>query len=319
VTTPGAGQEKLRPGDAVELRSPAEIAATLDGSATLDQLPFMPEMLEFFGRRLHVARRALTVCYLGPGPLRRFPTDNVVTLEDVRCSGAAHDACPKSCTIFWHEAWLRKAAPGSEPIHADSQQVDILRRRLRASSGPRTYFCQASELPMATRTLSRLERVTQFARALRAGNFTALEMARRLATSVFWWTRKKLFGAYPRGGGRPEPAEPLNLQPGEWVRVKSLQNIMETLDESGHHRGLLFSPDMRLWCGQKLRVKTRLDKIIVDGTGKVRNLRDTVLLEGSTCGCSHIGLSTGSCCRAEFSYWREIWLRRCEPAAADAG
>jgi hypothetical protein len=55
-------------------------------------------------------------------------------------------------------------------------------------------------------------------------------------------------------------------------------------------------------------VKARLDKIIVDGTGEMRRLTNTVSLEGSLCGCAQIAF--GGCSRCEFVYWREIWLRR---------
>jgi hypothetical protein len=119
---------------------------------------------------------------------------------------------------------------------------------------------------------------------------------------------------YARGSSETTPAEGLNLQPGEWVEVKSMQSIIETLNERGDNRGLHFSDDMRLWCGRRCRVKGRLDKIIVDGTGQMRQLRNTVLLEGSTCGCSYMGSCMGSCmggcARGELTYWREIWLRR---------
>ena len=37
---------KLRAGDSVEVRTPQEIAGTLDANGTLDGLPFMPEMVE---------------------------------------------------------------------------------------------------------------------------------------------------------------------------------------------------------------------------------------------------------------------------------
>ena len=85
---------------------------------------------------------------------------------------------------------------------------------------------------------------------------------------------------------------------------------METLDGRGNNRGLGFSLDMRLFCGRRLRVRARLDKIIVDGTGKMRQLRNTVSLEGSTCGCEYMGFSMDGCSRCELTYWREIWLRR---------
>jgi hypothetical protein len=317
--------ERLRPGDLVELRPPDEISRTLDGDAARDHLPFMPEMLEFYGRRFRVARRAITLCCYLPGreSRRGFQADNVVTLEGVRCSGGAHDGCPKACTIFWHEAWLKRADRDVAAPHVDLPGVEALRSRLKVSSGAATYFCQASELHKATHALSRWERVTRYVRGLRAGNFSILEMANSLAIYVLWTLRRKLFDVYPRGNCKVTPAETLKLQPGEWVEVKPLKSILKTLDDRGLNKGLWFSPDMRLWCGRKTRVKSRLDKIIVDGSGKVRKLKNTVLLEGSTCGCSYLALGMAGCSRCEFTYWREIWLRRCDapdpaPAVGDA-
>ena len=71
-TTPGAGLQTteataqqllgLRIGEVVEVRSQAEILATLDERGELESLPFMPEMLQFCGRRFRVARLALKLC-----------------------------------------------------------------------------------------------------------------------------------------------------------------------------------------------------------------------------------------------------------------
>jgi hypothetical protein len=79
----------LRAGDVVEVRSREEILATLDPDGTLDALPFMPEMLEFCGKRFTVAKRADKTCdTIQHSGLRRM-TDTV-HLEGTRCSGAAH-------------------------------------------------------------------------------------------------------------------------------------------------------------------------------------------------------------------------------------
>jgi hypothetical protein len=40
----------------------------------------------------------------------------------------------------------------------------------------------------------------------------------------------------------------------------------------------------------------------------MRQMRNTVYLAGSHCGCSQAAF--GGCTRGEFCYWREIWLRR---------
>ena len=95
---------------------------------------------------------------------------------------------------------------------------------------------------------------------------------------------------------------------GEWVEVKPMISITETLNETAHNRGLWFSPDMRQLCGSKQKVEKKIERIIVDGTGEMRQLRNTVFLEGSYCGCSYVAF--GGCPRCEYVYWREIWLRR---------
>lgn len=95
---------------------------------------------------------------------------------------------------------------------------------------------------------------------------------------------------------------------GELVEVKPMASIVGTLNAKAYNRGLWFSPDMRLLCGQRRKVERRLNKIIVDGTGEMRQLQNTVYLEGSMCGCPHVAF--GGCSRCEFVYWREIWLRR---------
>ena len=119
-----------------------------------------------------------------------------------------------------------------------------------------------------------------------------------------------LLGDY-RVGSSKVPGEILNLQPGELVEVKSVKDIIDTLDDKACHRGLLFMRGMRGFCGRQYRVKDRIDRIIVDGTGQMRQLRNTVQLEGSLCGCAYQGV--GGCSRREINYWREIWLRRSQP------
>ena len=304
---------KLRPGDLVEVKAPEEILQSLDTDGTLDQLPFMPEMVEFCGKRFQISKRVLKTCYYterNAAGFRRFKINDVVLLDGLRCSGAAHDGCQKACMIFWREAWLRKVEQTAVQSHIDLQSIEQLRGRLTVSTGPGSYYCQASELKRATHSLSSREKIERYLDGLRAGNFSAAQMARSIAIWLFWRIRRRFLGLYPRGKSGPTPIESLNLQPGEWVEVKSVQSIMETLNEHGHNRGLGFSLDMRLLCGRRLRVRARLEKIIVDGTGKMRQLRNTVSLEGSTCGCAFLGFGMDGCSRCELTYWREIWLRR---------
>ena len=235
---------RLCRGDLVEVKPPDEIVQTLDAEGALDHLPFMPEMLEFCGRTFRVSRRALTICISGPdtGVPRGFRVDDVVTLDSVRCSGAAHDGCQKACMIFWREAWLRKVEDTAVRSQVDLRGMDQLRARLKVSTGPKIYYCQASELSKATQPLSRWEKWGRYLSGLRAGNFNVLQMALSIGIWLFWFKIRRMFlGVYARGSSEPTPAEGLNLQPGEWVEVKSMQSIIETLNERGDNRGLHFS------------------------------------------------------------------------------
>jgi hypothetical protein len=302
---------QIRPGDVVEVKSPREIIQTLDADGALDHVPFMPEMIESCGRRFRVSKQVVTTCCTGASP-RAFRGDGVFTLDGLRCSGAAHDGCQKACMIFWREPWLRKvdeAVMGSESQPEDSER---LRARLKTSTGPRTFYCQASELLKASDFLSRWERVDACVREVRVGNCSVAQMAQRIGIFVFWRIRRLLLGPYPRGKSKSTPGERLNLRPGERVEVKPIQRIVETLNEAGNNRGLRFSPDMRVLCGEPQEVMGRIDKIIVDGTGEMRQLHDTVRLKGSVCGCAH--LTFGGCSRNEILYWREIWLCRSRSA-----
>lgn len=98
--------------------------------------------------------------------------------------------------------------------------------------------------------------------------------------------------------------ENLNLQPGELVEVKSELEILETLDEHGRQRGLLWMPTMAKFCGNRYKVQKRVAAIMLESTGELRKIRNTVLLEGVMCEDLY------GCDRLCFHYWREAWLRR---------
>src|SRR5580765_143377 len=82
---------KFFAGDRVVVRSPQEILSTLDSNGTLDNHPFMPEMLDYCGKSFRVHRRVEKTCVEAPPPIepnRRFAKDDVVTLDGLRCDGS---------------------------------------------------------------------------------------------------------------------------------------------------------------------------------------------------------------------------------------
>jgi len=104
--------------------------------------------------------------------------------------------------------------------------------------------------------------------------------------------------------------EVLDLQPGEFVQIRSLDEIRSTLDENGKYKGLYFMPEMEDFCGNKYRVFKKVRSITLESNGEVRKLRSpTVFLEGVYCD----GKRHNDCDRSCLLFWREAWLKRTEP------
>jgi hypothetical protein len=302
---------RLRAGDWFEVRSAQEIARTLDAEGTLDGLPFMPEMLEHCGHRYRLLRRAEKTCLEGSDSLytsREFHNNDVVLLDQSRCSGADHDGCQRLCMKFWKLAWLRKVdgdAPAAAPY---PQGQEVLRRQLKTMSSPEQYFCQSTELGKATKLNRRSTILGKAYREVRSGAVSAPDMVKMIVVPLFRKMRDALVGR-PKllGTLTRTPVGSLGLQPGELVEVKTLEEMRATLDRKGRNRGLICDLELKRFCGMKYRVKGRLDRMISEATGKMRKVEGTVILDGNTCLCAW---TIGGCPRMDFCYWREAWLKR---------
>jgi hypothetical protein len=310
-------ESTLRRGDLVEVRSAAEILQTLDADGTLDGLPFMPEMLRFCGRRFCVSRRAEKTCVDGAADsMREFNHNDVIFLEDLRCDGSAHDGCGRSCSLFWKTAWVRPVAAtdGRSPVVADADPT--LDSRLKTVKGEAAYFCQSSQLIAATQPLSARGRLQKCLREVRVGNRSSGEMI-WLIIRAAWrkFLQRCSIGVVLVGRQTRTPTEALHLQAGDLVEVKSPEEIRATLDAMGRNRGMVFGTCMTPFCGRRYRVKSRLDRMIIEMTGQMRELPNTVVLEDVVCQCPMV---VGGCPRKDTLYWREIWLRRVEPAEQSA-
>ena len=325
-----ARPRRLRRGDRVVVRSPEEILETLDADGTLHGLPFMPEMLDWCGKTFRVDRRASKTCVAVPPPAytnQRFPGDDVVFLEGLRCDGSGHDGCKRSCKVFWKEAWLRPLEAGEAPPPAlATAGREACRSRLKTKTDETHYFCQTIALPQATEPFpgrKKLWMLRVAIREVRDGDRSVPELLRMLV--LFCWQR--LVRAIHRdrwlvGTATPTPTASLGLVPGERVRVKSRAEVVATLDAHRRNRGLVVCHEMTRCCGAEAEVRQRIDRLIDERTGVIRDLRDTVSLrnvEGrgismpdADCLCYD---EPGDCPRGEMMFWREIWLERLDGRA----
>ena len=304
---------RLRRGDFVEIRSANEIAATLDGGGCLDGLPFMPEMLAFCGSLARVHRRASKTCVEGFG-LRRL--GDTVFLEGLRCDGAAHDGCDRGCLMFWKEAWL-KPVPAASPDFTDQSPSSTASKALALDLPTRQgerYVCQSTALASATSPLVGWN-PAHLVREMTDGELTIGQFYRIVARAVVnklrVLTRRREIGGLA-GDQKRNPKGDLGLAPGETVAVKTSSEIAATLDPTGRNQGLTFEPDMAEYTCGVFEVEKPVQRIILEQTGKMAHLTNTVVLKGVTCQ----GLCSKNCPRANPLFWREIWLQRSGAAGA---
>jgi len=335
----------LRAGDWVEVRSKEEILRTLDKNGRLDDMPFMPEMFAYCGKRLPVFKRAHKSCdTLNPISARSL-TDSVF-LGNLRCNGSAHGGCQAQCSIFWKEAWLKPVSNAgqqpvakerlSEPVAAGCTEEDVLEATQHGMTADNEirYRCQATDFPLYSTRL-RLRHIGQYLEDYTSGNVGLKEVLQTGCYFLFkniarpksednggWYANfydrfQKVTGGlpYPRRHGKllqgdEEPLSALNLQPGELVRVKSYEEILATITKSNKNRGLYFDAEMMPYCGGVFRVRTRVEHFLDERTGVMRRMKTpAVILEGGWCRSFYSELRA-FCPRAIYIWWREAWLER---------
>jgi hypothetical protein len=335
----------LRVGELVEVRSEREILATLDDKGELENLPFMPEMLQFCGQRLRVGKLALKLCdTINSTGIYRM--QHAVHLEAARCDGQAHGRCQAGCLIYWKEAWLKRVeADDPEPAHDVAEPATYARvnppqknlsRCTRADllvathkpggttpSGEEAFSCQATELTRAAPERVPSWDLRQYVLDVRSGNAGILAMFRSLCVGLFnefqdlsmrllprWlrlWGGKRF--PFIEGKLKKTPEKILGLQPGELVRVKNKGAIVQTLDVHNKNRGMKFDAEMLKYCGRQARVLRRVDRIIDERSGKMLTFKNPcIILENVICTSDYHRL----CPRGIYPYWREIWLERVE-------
>lgn len=97
------------------------------------------------------------------------------------------------------------------------------------------------------------------------------------------------------------------LTTGDWVEVRSKEEILKTLDGKGQLDGTPFMPEMFRYCGQRFQVYKRAHKTCDYTTPypyRTRRLAETVHLETRCDGEGHGGCQAGC-----LLYWKREWLK----------
>jgi hypothetical protein len=97
-----------------------------------------------------------------------------------------------------------------------------------------------------------------------------------------------------------------SLRSGHWIEVRSLQEILDTLDTHGTLEGVPFMPEMIPYCGKRFEVWKRADKTCDEAAHTIRRLKRTVHLKELRCD----GMAHGGCDAGCLFFWREEWLKK---------
>jgi len=344
---------KVRIGDWVEVRSKEEILQTLDSEGQLDGMPFMPEMLEFCGKKFQVYKIAHKTCDYSIYPYRVRRLVRTVHLL-TRCDGQAHGGCQAECLLYWKEDWLRpveedttarkssktdQAEIGAQNLLPGGHLESLIFARVakqQAEDESPTYVCQMTQIHAATKPLAWWD-PRQYLEDYLSGNISL----KRLLTGLIYWIYYGLSQAgiglgpamrwfynkicilwgqslFPRTpghipAGQPTPLVALNLLPGEIVRVKSHKEILDTVDADNRNRGMHWDAELVPYCGGTFKVIKRVSRLISERTGKMLEMKTPCIALDSVVCQARYSSCRMFCPKSMYPYWREAWLERAEP------
>jgi hypothetical protein len=230
---------------------------------------------------------------------------------------------------------------GSDSLPCTEADVWAATRRSdRQEDDEPRFVCQGTEVMEFTRPLAWWD-IRQYAEDLRSRNVTVSQLLKGLIYRAYSTVMNLGIGLGPpmrwlydafqrlRGGlphperagsipvGEPTPTASLELQPGEFVRVRPLNEILSTLNTEGKNRGLGFDREMVPFCEQVHAVRARVTRFVDERTGKLVTLtKPCIMLEGATCQGRYSDRRI--CCpRSIYPWWHEVWLERVSDGASD--
>jgi hypothetical protein len=98
-----------------------------------------------------------------------------------------------------------------------------------------------------------------------------------------------------------------SLEAGDWVKVRPLDEVQDTLNHWRQLKGCTFMPEMADYCGTRQRVLKPMQRFVDERDLRVKRSTGIVLLEGVMCEGT---ADFGKCDRSCFYFWREEWLEK---------
>lgn len=107
----------------------------------------------------------------------------------------------------------------------------------------------------------------------------------------------------------------MRLRAGDWVEVRSQEEILSTLDKKGQLEGLPFMPQMFQYCGKKFEIY----KIAHKTCDTVRPVRGARVSNAVHLNIRCDGVAYGGCQAACLIFWKNVWLKPIDQAGIIIG
>jgi hypothetical protein len=106
-------------------------------------------------------------------------------------------------------------------------------------------------------------------------------------------------------------SESSGLKPGDWVRVRSKEEIQATLNSWKELKGCAFLDEMWQYCGTEQKVLQSMQRFLDERDYKVKKCKGIILLDGVLCHGTPV---FGRCDRCCHLFWREEWMEILHPS-----
>jgi hypothetical protein len=100
-----------------------------------------------------------------------------------------------------------------------------------------------------------------------------------------------------------------DIGPGDIVKVRSVQEILNMLDDHEKYKGCLFIDEMYEHCDKTYKVLKTANYFFDEAKQKMCKAKDSVILEGVVCS-GRQRLYSVSCDRNCFFFWHKAWIEK---------
>ena len=259
------------------MRSAREILATLDDDGTVrGSRRSCPRCSSTSASGIRVSKRLEKICdyFAEAAEPRSLRPERGAAAVNLRCDGSAHDGChgPTAGSSGRRRGCAHVVAQHApHDPEAEAAALAELERRVQRRSVSRgssttdpeeVWRCQATEAPRASTPIRRPTRVGRTSESSRAGTSAIWRLLARCVPCALRSASVGSCGSSTSCRSRSRArivsrVRRLDLEPGDVVEVRSLEEIGRTLDERGDSAASSTSAEMAPACGKRFRVNER--------------------------------------------------------------